>query len=283
MGCVRTRRISLECLFVHAVASGGASKSAAATTTRAGLIRFRHFLPYLLDKRIDAESPRVTLHRCACAAIGSGIQVVLHAAERKDALAHSICWNDPLDGCRVGPPESLEIGEEVSFAAQNTLGNDRATAGSTSAVVMVTGQRRAAIVVIPGVGIEMVVQIIFVCCAVPGVGTALGDDLDLCASRAVEVRGLVGGIYLELFDAVEGRRHYARGSAADGVRHDAAGRVAGKARRIDLHAAVHVIGVLPAVEQKGALVHNSASHATVRGDAGLQGYESAGVSANRRQ
>ncbi len=59
-------------------------------------------------------------------------------------------------------------------------------------------------------------------------------------------------------------------------------RITGKARRINLHAAVHVIGVLPAIEQEGALVNDRASHAAIGRDAGLEGDEGHGVAVNRR-
>ena len=57
------------------------------------------------------------------------------------------------------------------------------------------------------------------------------------------------------------------------IRDDATGRIAGEARGVDLHAAVHVIGVLAAIEHEAALVDDRAGHAAVGRDARLQGHE----------
>ena len=117
----------------------------------------------------------------------------------------------------------------------------------------------------------------------PGIGAALGDDLNLRAGGAVEVGGLVGGIDLELFNAIERRGHDAGGAAANLIGDDAAGRIASEARGVNLHAAVHIIRVLAAIEHERALVDDRAGHAAIGGNAGLQGHEGGCVPANRRQ
>src|SRR5207248_9636340 len=55
---------------------------------------------------------------------------------------------------------------------------------------------------------EVIVQIIFVGSAVPGVGAALGDNRNLHAGGVVEVGSLVGGGDLELLDAVHRGGHH---------------------------------------------------------------------------
>ena len=47
-------------------------------------------------------------------------------------------------------------------------------------------------------------------------------------------------------------------------------RVTGKAGRVDAHAAVHIVGVVAAIELETALIYNSAGNATIRADSGLQ-------------
>src|SRR5258708_1632900 len=97
----------------------------------------------------------------------------------------------------------------------------------------------------------------------PGIRAALGDDFNLRASRTVKIGRLVGGIYFEFLNTVDGRGHHARGSATNLILDDATRGIVAKGRRIDLHTAVHIIAVLASVEQKGALVDHGASYAAV--------------------
>src|SRR5437660_4966321 len=100
----------------------------------------------------------------------------------------------------------------------------------------------------------------------PGVGSAPSNHLNLRARGAVEVGSLIGGIYLELLNAVERRGHDAGRAAANLVRDDAPRRVTGEAWGVHLHAAVHVVGVLTTVEHERALVHHRTGHASIGGD-----------------
>lgn len=52
-------------------------------------------------------------------------------------------------------------------------------------------------------------------------------------------------------------------------------------RRVDCHAAVHVVGVLAAVEHEGALIDDCTGNAAIRGNTGLEGNEGGGVALNR--
>src|SRR6266705_463237 len=165
-----------------------------------------------------------------------------------------------MDGCRVGPTEALIVSKEISFPTKNGLADNGTAHRPAKAAVPVRGQLCAVCIVV-----------------------TLRDHLHLRAGRTVEVRSLVGGVDLKFLNAIDGRRHHARGSATDLILDYAASRIVPEAWRIYLHAAVHVIGVLAAIEQERALVHHGASHAAVRGDAGLQSDERTGVTANRRQ
>ena len=151
--------------------------------------------------------------------------------------------------------------------------------GAAETVVVVARIREAVEVVLPGVGVQVVVEVVLVCRAVPLVGAALGDDLHLRARGTVEVGALAGDVHLELFHAVGRGRHDAgrAGCHAVALVGDAAGRITGVAGRVHAHAAVHVVGVLAAVELERALVDHRAGHAAVRADARLQRQEGAGV------
>ncbi len=117
----------------------------------------------------------------------------------------------------------------------------------------------------------------------PGIRAALCDYLNLRACRAIEIRSLVGGIHFEFLDAVEWRRHNTGWSATDRVRDDASRWVAGEARGINLHAAIHVIGVLAAIKHESALVDHGSSDAAIGRNARLQGHKRTGVPANGGQ
>src|ERR1035438_4925738 len=93
-------------------------------------------------------------------------------------------------------------------------------------------------------------------------GAALGDYLHLCARRAVEVGALQGGTDLELLHAIARGRHNTRGSRSHTVTlvGNASRWVTGKAGRVHAHAAVHVVGVVSAIELEAALIHHGSSH-----------------------
>src|ERR1700722_6220330 len=148
---------------------------------------------------------------------------------------------------------------------------------------MITGQRCAAEIVVEGVRIEVVVEIIFVASAMPGIRAALGDYLNLRTGGAIKVGGLVGGIDLELFNAIERRWHDASGAAADLIGNNAACWIASKAYRVGGHTAVHVVGVLTTIKHERALVNDCAGNATIGGNSGLQGHEGGCVATDGRQ
>ena len=87
----------------------------------------------------------------------------------------------------------------------------------------------------------------------PGVGSALGDDLHLGSGGAIEIGGLAGSIYLEFLDTILRGWDHARGAAIACsqviLRGHTTGWIASIAFGIDVHTAVHVIGVVAAVER----------------------------------
>src|SRR5689334_24295082 len=117
----------------------------------------------------------------------------------------------------------------------------------------------------------------------PRIGSALGYDLYLRSGGTVEIRRLIRGIDFKLLDAIQRSRHYTGRTAPDLVRDRATGRIAGETGRVHLHAAIHVVGVLTAIEHEGALVDDRASDAAIRRNARLQSHEGGCVAANRWQ
>ena len=137
---------------------------------------------------------------------------------------------------------------------------------------MPVGSRCAGQVIVPGIGGEIVIQIILVSAAVPVIGTAPGNYLHLSACRAVEVGGLAGTVDFKLFHAVGRGRQDSRWPTCHckTLIGDASGRVAGETRRVDAHAAVHVVGVVATIEHEAALIHDRTSNTAVRTHAWLQ-------------
>src|SRR5262249_14513196 len=180
----------------------------------------------------------------------------------------------------VVPAKTLVVAEEVGLSAEDVLGNDWPAAGSTEAVVVIARLSNSVGLVIPSVRVQEIVEIIFVAGSVPGVGAALGDDLNFGSGGAIEVGRLISGIDLEFLDAVERSRHDAGGAAADLALHDATGRIAREGRRVNGHAAIHIVGVLTAIEHESALINDRSRNAAVGRNAGLEGHESGRVAVN---
>src|ERR1700687_3606639 len=278
IGGVGERNVGLESLFIDPVAV--CPRQAAASR----VIRQRlELVPHLRNQGIDSDASGITSGGSGRTTIHSGIQVVLHAPKRKDTRAHARCRNRHLVGGRVLPTEALVIGKEIGLSSQNALWNDRPATGGAKAVVVIARQRCTGEVILPGVGIKLIVKIILVGGAMPGISAALGDHLNLRARGIIEVSGLVGGIDFKFLDAVNGGGQDAGGSAVKLVSNDTTRRIAAEAWGVDRHTAVHIISVLAAIEHEGALVSDRASHASVGGNAWLQGHKGAAVLANRRQ
>src|SRR5712671_2192667 len=129
---------------------------------------------------------------------------------------------------------------------------------------MIAGQFRTASVVVPCVRVEIIVEIIFVGGTVPRIGATARDDLDLGARGAIEIGCLVGSTNLKFLDAIDGRGHHTGGRSADLAADHTASRVSAEARSVDLHAAVHIIRVLTAIQQERALINYGAGDAAVR-------------------
>ena len=148
---------------------------------------------------------------------------------------------------------------------------------------MVTGNRRAGEIVVPGVGREIVILVVLVSCAVPGISTALGHYLHLCASRAVEICSLIGSVDLKLFNAIDRSWHHAACSAPYRIVDNAAAWIAAKATRVNGHTAVHVTAVVASVKHERALIHHRARHTTIRAHARLQRNERGDVTVKTRE
>ncbi len=264
--------IGFKALLVNAVASATSKSTCDGGPGAAGVVSRRHQGPQLLNGGINSNP--------------SGIQalcVVICSIESENSGAHVCARNGPFDGRRVLPAEALIVEKEVGLAAKNRLRNDGTADSAPKTVVMEAGDRSSGSIVVPGVSIESVVQIIFVSGAVPSVGAALGDHLDLRTGGIVEVRGLVSRVDFEFFDAVGGSGHHTcwdtariAATAKTGAGRDSRG-IAAEARRIDLHAAIHVVGVVAAIEHEGALIDHGAGHAAVRGYTRLQSNEGADI------
>src|SRR6185312_14798692 len=265
---LRQGHISLEALSVDPIAAAANEWTADGGACASRVVGQRHvFVPQLLHQWIDTDSPRV-----------ERIQVVLHTTRDQNAVAHVHARNRALDGDEVRPAEALIIPKQVGLAAEYLFGNHWPAEGGAKAAVVISRNGSAAKIVVPGVGVPIVVEVVLVHGAVDGVGSALGHDLHLCAGGVIEVGGLVGGIDFEFFHAVSRSRHHAGRSAHAGkLAGDAAGGVSAKARRVHIHAAVHVVGVVAAVELEAGLIDHCAGHAAVRTDAGLQGHEGAHI------
>ena len=162
------------------------------------------------------------------------------------------------NGLGVGEIETFVIEKEVGLAAKNFLRDKRAANRPAITAVMEAGNRNVVEVILPAIGRPVVVFIIFVSRAVPGIGSALGDHLHLGTGGTIEIGGLAGGIYFELLDAILRSGQNARSATHARSAHrwsyailigNTPSRVAGEALRVYVHAAVHVVGVVAAIER----------------------------------
>ena len=141
-------------------------------------------------------------------------------------------------------------------------------------------------IVIEAVRTPSIAQVVFVSGPVPLVCAPLGYQLYLGAGRSIEIGRLVIRSYPEFFNTVRRRRHYTGGtSATRGTAHtsrglysdQAAGRVACETGGIGVLGAVHVAGVIAAIQHEGVLVLVGAGDAAVDRHARLQSYEGADI------
>src|SRR4030095_409308 len=72
------------------------------------------------------------------------------------------------------------------------------------------------------------------------------------------------------------------GAHSDLALDDAPGWIASEGWRVDVHTAIHIVGVLAPIEREGALVDDRASDAAVRGNSGLQGHKGRDVAIDGR-
>ena len=158
---------------------------------------------------------------------------------------------------------------------------------------MVAGLGRSRDVVVEAVGAPSVVQVILIRSTMPLVRAALCHHLNLSARRTVKVGRLIVRSHLEFFDTVRRRRHNsgrtsatwapAWGRASHYGVYQAAGWVARKAGSVGVLGAVHVAGVIAAIEHKGVLILVRAPHASVRSDSGLQSHKRADIAPQPRK
>ena len=121
-----------------------------------------------------------------------------------------------------------------------------------------------------------------------GVGAALCHDFDFGARRTVEVSGLIRGVDLELFHAICGSGHHAgRFVVTRVLSGNATGRIAdcvgGDTGSVHAAGAVHIIGIVAAVQREVVLVDNGSRNAAVRPYARLQFDEGVDVATDTRQ
>ena len=135
------------------------------------------------------------------------------------------------------------------------------------------------VVVLPKIGGAYVAsKVVFVKGAMEVVGSALGDHLDLAARRAVEIRGLVAGADLELFDALDGSGHHTGRRTAGGT-----GAAVTVADRVGGVAARHVVAVVAAIQLEAVLVGSRSGHVAGQRYADLQNRQARCVAAEVRQ
>src|ERR1700740_2725750 len=125
----------------------------------------------------------------------------------------------------------------------------------------------------------------------PGIGSPLGDHFHFRAGRTIEVGGLAGGVYFELLHAILRSRQHSRGATGSSAEFgwsqssligNASRRIASVAFRVYVHAAVHVVAVVAAVERESALVDNRSRNGSIGAHAGLQCNEGADIGAEAR-
>ena len=196
-------------------------------------------------------------------------------------------WDVPVDCDGLRKVEAFVIEEEIGLPTENLLRDDGTANRSAVTAVVETGTGDAVIIILPALGRPVVIFVVFVARAVPGLGSAFGDDLHFGAGRTIEIGGLAGGIHFEFFDAILRSGDYARGAANPYsqviLRGHATGRIARIAGGVDVHAAVHVVGIVAAIEREVVLVKNGAADAAVRTYARLQFDECADVAAQAGQ
>ena len=222
--------------------------------------------PNLLNGGVEPQPTRV-----AGTALAGGqghkvrwVEVVRHAADGDDSLAQGGGRNGALKcgGQRVAKP--FVISEEIRFPSKH-VGQDWAAPGSAKAILVGGGFGLSIEVVIPGVRPEVTAEVVFVDGAMPLVGAALSDELDLGAVGAVEVRGLVSRRNPEFLNTFGWGGHDARRNAAGNI-----GSGAAVCGRIDAHRTVHVIRVVAAIQLIHVLIVVGTRRISIRADAGLR-------------
>ena len=249
-----------------------------------GVIRLRHILrPQSLHNLIHADPQRIARAAGARRRLighsvhgnGSRIKVVrnpgaalVNLNDSRSQQVRRYLLIDYLAGWRI---KAFIAEEEIGFASKN-LGEHRAADCAAIAVVVCDRNRRIAeiaersVVVVPGVGAAKIRgMIVLVGRTVKVVGTALSNHLDLRAARSIEIGSLAGRVYFEFFNRIgRGRQH------AAGRRPVAGERVVTIAAGIVLHASVHVVRVVAAIELEGVLVVHGAGNGSIWSDARLQ-------------
>ena len=117
--------------------------------------------------------------------------------------------------------EALVIEKEIGFPAENFFRDNRPANSRAVPAVMEAGKRcrtglqKVIVVILPALRRPVVIFVIFVARAVPGIGSALGDNLHFGTGGTIEISRLAGSIYFEFFDAILRSRDHARRAAID--------------------------------------------------------------------
>jgi hypothetical protein len=77
---------------------------------------------------------------------------------------------------RVIPAEAFVVGEEIGLSPENVLRNDGTPAGCAEPIVVIAGKWRSGGIVVPRVCAKVIIEIICVSGAMPGIGATPGDD-----------------------------------------------------------------------------------------------------------
>src|SRR5262249_12305374 len=126
------------------------------------------------------------------------------------------------DGGGIGEAVALIVREEVSLAAPEFRRKGTADGGPEAIAVRgrqgsIRKSRGRRVIVAPGIRRAHVgAEVVLVYRSVKLIRPALGDHLDLAASRAIEVGGLVARADLELLDTFHRCGNHSRGDATRG-------------------------------------------------------------------
>jgi hypothetical protein len=134
------------------------------------------------DHWADAEIARITrqiLRRTAVSGDGAicRVKVLRHSTHLEDALLQSIGGNNPLERRAVVKAASL-----VEGVVEKSVLNDGAADRNSEPVIYAGRLGDVQKVVAPAIGIQTIIIMIFIKCAMDAIGAGFGDERDLPTS-----------------------------------------------------------------------------------------------------